>query len=83
MIAWQYALLVRRREAFGQSFRLTFTWYGPDGSRRDVTDYGETAIIHLNRVGAEGWELVSAEEDVNNLEGTTEIHRYHLKRPVG
>ena len=24
-----------------------------------------------------------AAEDVNNLEGTTEVHRYHLKRPIG
>ncbi|HEY0699372.1 MAG TPA: hypothetical protein VGD43_16355 [Micromonospora sp.] len=82
MIRWEYALLVRRRQAIGQAWELTYFWYGPDGTRRDVSAYGETAIAHLNRVGAEGWELVSAAEDVNNLQGTTEVHRYHLKRPI-
>jgi len=80
---WEYALLVRRRHAQGQGWGLSYVWYGPDGSRRDVSDYADTAIAHLNRVGAEGWELVSAQEDVNNLQGTTEVHRYHLKRPIG
>ncbi|MBO4208784.1 hypothetical protein GSF22_22635 [Micromonospora echinofusca] len=83
MVAWEYALLVRRREVSGQAWRLTYHWYGPDGSRRDVTDYADTAIAHLNRAGAEGWELVTAEEDVNNLQGSTEVHRYHLKRQIG
>lgn len=79
---WEYALLVRRRESEGRSWRITFIWYGPDGSRRELVDGGETALAYLNRAGADGWELVSAEEDVNNLEGTTEVHRYHLKRPL-
>lgn len=82
MVTWEYALLVRRRQAAGQGWGLTYFWYGPDGSRVDVTEYGDTAISHLNRVGADGWELVSAAEDVNNLQGTTEVHRYHLKRPI-
>lgn len=79
---WEYALLVRRRESEGRSWRITFIWYGPDGSRRELFDGGDTAIAYLNRAGADGWELVSAEEDVNNLEGTTEVHRYHMKRPI-
>ena len=83
MTRWEYALLVRRREvsraAAGGSAVI---WYGPDGSRRELFDGGDTAIAYLNRAGADGWELVSAEEDVNNLEGTTEVHRYHMKRPM-
>jgi hypothetical protein len=79
MVAWEYALLVRRRETGN---RLTFVWYGPDGSKRDVSALGDTAIAHLNRVGADGWELVSASEDINNLETAREIYRYHLKRPA-
>jgi hypothetical protein len=75
-------LLVRRREVHGQKWVITFAWYGPDGSRQDVSAYGDTALAHLNRAGAEGWELVSAAEDVNNLQGTTEVFRYHLKRPI-
>ncbi|ASW54884.1 hypothetical protein [Plantactinospora sp. KBS50] len=82
MVKWEYALIVRRRQAEGQSWGLYYFWYGPDGSRVDVTAYGDTAIAHLNRVGADGWELVSAAEDVNNLQGTTEVFRYHLKRPI-
>ena len=61
---------------------MTFIWYGPDGSRRDISAFGNTAIGHLNRAGAEGWELVSAAEDVNNVENTVEVHRFHLKRPI-
>jgi hypothetical protein len=82
MVTWEYALLVRRRQVEGQGWSINFIWYGPDGSRRDISAYGDTAIAHLNRAGAEGWELVSAAEDVNNLQGTTEVHRYHLKRPI-
>jgi hypothetical protein len=82
MMTWEYALLVRRREAEGQRWRLSFFWYGPDGTREDISGYADTAIAHLNRAGGQGWELVSAAEDVNNLEGTTEVHRYHLKRPI-
>jgi hypothetical protein len=83
MVAWEYALLVRRREPEGQRWRLAFVWYGPDGSKRDVTALGDTAVAHLNRVGADGWELVSASEDINNLETSSEVYRYHMKRPVG
>ena len=83
MLRWEYALLVRRREASGPSeWRMSYTWYSPDGTRQDVSALGDTAISHLNRAGARGWELVSTEEDVNNLEGTTEVHRYYLKRPI-
>lgn len=78
---WEYALLVRRRQAMGKDWSIIYIWYGPDGSRRDVSAFGDTAIAHLNRVGADGWELVAAEEDINNLQGTTEVFRYHLKRP--
>jgi hypothetical protein len=81
VVTWEYALLVRRREAQASGWLITFTWYGPDGSMHDISAYGETALAHLNQAGAKGWELVSAAEDVNNLQGTTEVHRYHLKRP--
>jgi hypothetical protein len=83
MVTWEYALLVRRRTVEGQGWALTYIWYGPDGSRLDISDYADTAIAHLNRAGREGWELVSAAEDVNNLQGSTEVHRYHLKRRTG
>ena len=82
MVKWEYALLVRRRVGEGRRLEMTYIWYGPDGSRRDVSAFGDTAISHLNRVGAEGWELVSASEDINNQESTFEVHRYHLKRPL-
>lgn len=83
MVRWEYALLVRRRQAAaGTEWMITFTWYGPDGLMQDVTALGDTALAHLNRAGAGGWELVAAEEDINNLQGTTEVFRYHLKRPL-
>ncbi|NHW87414.1 hypothetical protein HA066_23635, partial [Escherichia coli] len=51
MVAWEYALLVRRYQGQGRNFHVSFVWYGPDGSRKDVTAYGDTAVAHLNRVG--------------------------------
>jgi len=83
MSKWEYALLVRRRTARVDAggWEVTFTWYGPDGSMLDVTPYGDTALSHLNRAGQQSWELVAVSEDPN-MEGTSELHRYHLKRPV-
>ena len=55
MVAWEYALLVRRYQGQGRNFHVSFVWYAPDGSRKDITAYGDTAIAHLNRAGREGW----------------------------
>jgi hypothetical protein len=83
MSRWEYALLVRRRAARldEAGWEITFHWYGPDGSSIDVTPYGDTALAHLNRVGQQHWELVTVSEDPS-MEGTNELHRYHLKRRV-
>jgi hypothetical protein len=83
MLRWEYALLVRRRHARldDAGWEVTFTWYGPDGAVLDVTPYGDTALAHLNRAGAQGWELVSVTEDPS-MKGHSELHRYHVKRPV-
>jgi hypothetical protein len=83
MVRWEYALLVRRRQARTDDvgWELTFTWYGPDGVMLDVSTYGDTALAHLNRAGAQGWELVSMSEDTS-MQGSSELHRYHLKRPA-
>jgi hypothetical protein len=81
MVTWEYALLVRRRQVSvqGGGWEFTFVWYGPDGSALDMTPYGDTALAHLNRAGAQGWELVSVTED-GSPHGAVELHRYHLKR---
>jgi hypothetical protein len=82
MLRWEYALLVRRRQAATDDlgWEVTFHWYGPDGTMVDVTPYGDTALAHLNRAGDQGWELVAMSEDPS-LPGNNELHRYHLKRP--
>ncbi|BCL14137.1 hypothetical protein [Micromonospora sagamiensis] len=82
MLRWEYALLVRRRQAASDDigWEITFHWYGPDGTLVDVTPYGDTALAHLNRAGDQGWELVAMSEDPS-LPGNHELHRYHLKRP--
>lgn len=53
MLKWEYALLVRRRQAATTDigWEVVFIWYGPDGSMVDVTPYGDTALAHLNRAG--------------------------------
>jgi hypothetical protein len=78
MLKWEYALLVRRRQAATNDigWEVVFVWYGPDGSMVDVTPYGDTALAHLNRAGDQGWELGGEEP----LPGNNELHRYHLKR---
>ncbi|MFG1881452.1 hypothetical protein [Micromonospora sp. NPDC049102] len=45
MLKWEYALLVRRRQAATNDlgWEVVFVWYGPDGSMVDVTPYGDTA----------------------------------------
>ncbi|MEU6074516.1 hypothetical protein [Micromonospora sp. NPDC047074] len=82
MLKWEYALLVRRRQAATTDigWEIVFVWYGPDGSMVDVTAYGDTALAHLNRAGDQGWELVAMSEDPS-MPGSSELHRYHLKRP--
>ncbi|MGI5211855.1 hypothetical protein [Plantactinospora sp. CA-290183] len=82
MLRWEYALLVRRRQPRldEAGWELAFTWYSPDGGVLDVSPYGDTALAHLNRAGAQGWELVSVTEDPT--QGSSELHRYHLKRPL-
>ena len=83
MLQFEYALLVRRRQARqdDNGWELIYTWYGPDGSMLDVSAYGDTAIAHLNRAGVQGWELVSVTEDGSQA-GSSELHRYHLKRVI-
>ncbi|HEX5597352.1 MAG TPA: hypothetical protein VFX61_15245 [Micromonosporaceae bacterium] len=83
MVKWEYALLVRRRQPAvpDTGWEITFAWYEPDGTMIDVTAYGDTALAHLNRAGALGWELVSVTDDPS-LPGQNELHRYHLKRPA-
>jgi len=83
MLKWEYALLVRRRQPRldDTGWELVYTWYGPDGAVLDVSPYGDTALAHLNRAGAQGWELVSVTED-GSIQGSAELHRYHMKRTL-
>jgi hypothetical protein len=83
VIRWEYALLVRRRQARANEpgWEVTFSWYGPDGSIQDISGFGDTALTHLNTAGNQGWELVSVTEDLHQS-GTAELHRYHMKRLI-
>ncbi|MFC7550344.1 hypothetical protein [Plantactinospora sp. GCM10030261] len=83
MVAFEYSLFVRRRLASPTEagWEVTFAWYAPDGSMVDMTPYADTAVAHLNRLGAQGWELVTMTED-HSLDHPNELHRYHLKRMV-
>lgn len=79
MARWEYALLVRRRAPGGV---VTITWYGPDGTGEDRTNGGTKALVHLNRAGALGWELVEVTAYYHPERSELRVDRYHLKRQV-
>jgi hypothetical protein len=79
MARWEYALLVRRRAPGGA---VTITWYAPDGSGEDRTQFGTKALVHLNRAGAVGWELVEVTAYYHPERSELRVDRYHLKRVV-
>jgi hypothetical protein len=79
MSAFEYALLVRRRAPGGD---VTVTWYAPDGSVENRTGFGIKALVHLNRAGALGWELVSVTVYHHPDRSELKVDRYHFKRVI-
>jgi hypothetical protein len=62
MTAWQYAQLsITRDIRVGEIHAIL--WRGPgQGAGQNLTGGGQSVLELLNRVGADGWELVDREE---------------------
>ena len=80
---WEYCY-VSSPFSFGTSGSLSTKVYVSQGGERWLADSDSTGIAALNKLGADGWELVSASDDNTysgppaNLPPTT---RFVLKRP--
>jgi hypothetical protein len=82
MSTWEYAVLVWHRQPAEQGgWEIVVSWHPPDGSDVDMTGASPSALFHLNRAGADGWELVSVTQDIFRDQGSARTRRYHLKRP--
>lgn len=64
-IRWEYAQLYLHRDTMAPTspWPRTRRWTGPDGAEQDLG--AETVLAALNRLGAEGWELVGPPEVEN------------------
>lgn len=74
MLIWRYA------PATDGGWETTVMWHGPHGSKKDLTTIDDSALTHLNNVGADGWELVAVTEEPIRADGRARSRRYHLKR---
>jgi hypothetical protein len=63
MSVWQYAQLTITLDSRAQSQRRTVLWHGPGAELAEDLSESEPRVLDLlNRVGADGWELTSQEE---------------------
>jgi hypothetical protein len=89
MSVWQYAQLTITLDSRSQERSRTVLWHGPDAELgEDLSDSEPRVLDLLNRVGAEGWELTSQEEQRDVAEGHTywdaawSLTTYTFKRRV-
>jgi len=89
MSVWQYAQLTIALDSRSRDQTRTVLWHGPDRElAEDLTESEPRVLDLLNRVGAEGWELTSQEEQRQSAEGHTywdatwSLTTYTFKRRV-
>jgi hypothetical protein len=70
MSVWQYAQLTITLDSRAQDQRRTVLWHGPGAELAEDLSESEPRVLDLlNRVGADGWELTSQEEQRQEEEG--------------
>jgi hypothetical protein len=70
MTSWQYAQLSITRDIRAGEIR-TILWCAPgQGAGENFTGSGQSVLELLNRVGADGWELVDREERQERGDGS-------------
>jgi hypothetical protein len=89
MSVWQYAQLTITLDSRSQDRTRTVLWHGPDRELgEDLSETEPRVLDLLNRVGADGWELTSQEEQRDAGEGHTywdaawSLTTYTFKRRV-
>jgi hypothetical protein len=89
MSVWQYAQLTISLDSRNQDATRTVLWHGPDKELAEDLSESEPRVLDLlNRVGAEGWELTSQEEQRDVAQGHTywdaawSLTTYTFKRRV-
>ena len=71
---WEYAEIYWRSDPAGRGV----WWLRPDGQVERLGD--SDGILHLNRAGQDGWEVVAATETRMTALGSRRIRRYTLRR---
>lgn len=67
MSVWQYAQLTITHDSRVRNRRRTVLWHGPGAELAEDLSESEPRVLDLlNRVGADGWELTSQEEQRQN-----------------
>ena len=74
---WEYCY-VTSPFSYGSSDNVSFKVYVSQGGEKSLADSDSTGVAALNKLGAEGWELVSASDELTNPPTVT---RFLLKRP--
>jgi hypothetical protein len=64
MSVWQYAQLTITLDSRTADCKRTVLWHGPGAELAEDLSESEPRVLDLlNRVGADGWELTSQEEE--------------------
>ena len=85
MTHWEYARLeYRATGSFGTDKDMDFqaTFYGPDGAQRWGTDERFDDLRHLNRAGADGWQVYNRHPRLLGQPQRLNAVTYSMKRIV-
>lgn len=81
---WEYCY-VSSAFQFGTVGNISFKVYVSQGGEKWLADSDSTGVTALNRLGADGWELVSASDELTYTGGSPVtppmLTRFLLKRP--
>jgi hypothetical protein len=70
MSVWQYAQLTITLDSRNQDRKRTVLWHGPGAELAEDLSESEPRVLDLlNRVGVDGWELTSQEEQRQQDQG--------------
>lgn len=81
---WEYCYVSSAFQS-GTVGNISFKVYVSQGGEKSLVDSDSTGVAALNRLGADGWELVSASDELTYTGGSPVtppiVTRFLLKRP--